>query len=147
MFDSLPYRGCENKLMVFGVCSLTAREYFVRTDDPGLNSLLVRREYRTSNLSHISPSASEHNWYGLRLKHELAQAHTVLHLYRVPASPEAPVGFWWCLASGYFVCASGYCGFDYLQCVQGQAGYFLHGIMYVIFWNKIFTGLFALLFL
>ena len=26
VFDSLPYRGCENKLMVFGVCSLTARE-------------------------------------------------------------------------------------------------------------------------
>ena len=56
VFDSLPYRGCENKLMVFGVCSLSAREYFVRTDDPGLDSLLVRREYRTNNLSHISPS-------------------------------------------------------------------------------------------
>ena len=74
VFDSLPYRGCENKLMVFGVCSLSAREYFVKTDDPGLDSLLVRREYRTSNLSHISPSLSEHNRYGLRLKHELAQA-------------------------------------------------------------------------
>ena len=74
VFDSLPYRGCENKLMVFGVCSLSAREYFVKTDDPGLDSLLVRREYRTSNLSHISPSVSEHNRYGLRLKHELAQA-------------------------------------------------------------------------
>ena len=74
VFDSLPYRGCENRLMVFGVCSLSAREYFVKTDDPGLDSLLVRREYRTSNLSHISPSVSEHNRYGLRLKHELAQA-------------------------------------------------------------------------
>ena len=74
VFDSLPFRGCENKLMVFGVCSLSAREYFVKTDDPGLDSLLVRREYRTSNLSHISPSLSEHNRYGLRLKHELAQA-------------------------------------------------------------------------
>ena len=74
VFDSLPYRGCENKLMVFGVCSLSAREYFVRTDDPGLDSLLVWREYRTSNLSHISPLVSEHTRYGLRLKHELAQA-------------------------------------------------------------------------
>ena len=75
VFDSLPYRGCENKLMVFGVCSLTAREYFVRRDDPGLDSLLyiVRRENRTSNLSHISPSVSEHNRYGLRLKHKLIQ--------------------------------------------------------------------------
>ena len=74
VFDSLPYRGCENRMMVFGMCSLTAREYFVKTDDPGLDSLLIRREYRASNLSHISPSVSEHNRYGLRLKHELAQA-------------------------------------------------------------------------
>ena len=31
VFNSLPYRGCENKIMVFGMCSLTAREYFVKT--------------------------------------------------------------------------------------------------------------------
>ena len=74
VFDSLSYRTCENQLLSFGACSLTSREYFVRTDDPGLDSLLMRREYKSSNLSHLSRAVSKHSKDGLKLHHELLQA-------------------------------------------------------------------------